>query len=105
MDAAETKAYIVHRMRLVGWAGDPSIDDPAFVQIFAQTGGIPRRINVLCNRLLLLGCMDEKHSLTADDVGTVIDDMHQEFAAHELSERSIGEVQPARARLAGNGHS
>ena len=80
MDSAETKEYIVHRLQTVGWAGDPRIDDDAFAVIHRHTGGIPRRINLLCNRLLLLGCMDEKHSLGRDDVMAVIEDMDQEFA-------------------------
>ena len=80
MDQAETGAYIAHRLRTVGWAGDPSIDDDAFTAIFHHTGGIPRRINILCNRLLLLGYMDEKHALSGNDVAAVIEDMKQEFA-------------------------
>ncbi len=80
MDAAETRAYIVHRLRLVGWANNPSIDDRAFIAIHRHTGGIPRKINVLCNRLLLLAFMDDKHALAEADVATVIEDMRQEFA-------------------------
>jgi len=87
MDAAETAAYIIHRLRTVGWTGDPSIDDAAYAAIYKQTGGIPRRINVLCNRLLLLGYMDEKHAITGSDVALVIEDMQQEFAP-------IGQPQP-----------
>jgi len=84
LDKVETREYIVHRLRTVGWAGDPSIDDDAFAAIYRHTGGIPRRINILCNRLLLLGCMDEKHALGADDVVAVIEDMDQEFAPVSL---------------------
>ena len=80
MDGQETKAYILHRLRTVGWSGDPSIDDRAIAAIHQHTGGIPRRINVLCNRLLLLGFMDGKHALDANDVADVIEDMRQEFA-------------------------
>jgi putative secretion ATPase (PEP-CTERM system associated) len=80
MDAAETKAYITHRLRLVGWANDPALEEPVFAAIYKNTGGIPRRINMLCNRLLLLGFMDSKHSLDAQDVASVVEDMRQEFA-------------------------
>jgi general secretion pathway protein A len=80
MDAAETRAYVEHRLRTVGWTGDPAIDEPAFAAIHTQTGGIPRRINILCNRLLLLGFMDEKHALGVADVIAVVEDIAQEFA-------------------------
>ncbi len=55
MDGAETEAYIVHRLQTVGWSGDPSFSEDAFDAIYAHTGGIPRRINLLCDRLLLMG--------------------------------------------------
>ena len=53
LDASQTRQYIEHRLLKVGWKGVPSFDDAAFEEIHALTGGIPRRINVLANRLLL----------------------------------------------------
>ena len=90
MDAAETKAYILHRLRTVGWDGDPSIDEDAFDAIYQHTDGIPRRINLLCNRLLLLGFMDEKHAITGSDAATVIEEMEQEFAPTTLRADGTG---------------
>ncbi|HWQ38693.1 MAG TPA: XrtA/PEP-CTERM system-associated ATPase [Burkholderiales bacterium] len=84
MDAAETKAYILHRLQTVGWRNDPSFSNDAFTAIYEHTGGIPRRINVLCDRLLILGHLDEKHAFTGADVAQVISEMHQEFAPAEM---------------------
>ena len=53
MDRKETEAYIRHRLTRVGWTDRPTFDGPAFDQIFDWTGGVPRRVNLLCNRLLL----------------------------------------------------
>ncbi len=53
LDARQTRQYIEYRLMKVGWAGVPSFDDLAFEEIHELTGGIPRRINVLANRLLL----------------------------------------------------
>jgi general secretion pathway protein A len=75
----ETEAYIEHRLKTVGWTGDPSFTPDIFPVIHRQTGGIPRKINHLCDRLLLLGRMDEKHAFTAKDLFEVIDDMKNEF--------------------------
>ena len=80
MDAAETEAYILHRLRTVGWKDDPAFDADVFALIHQYTGGIPRRINLLCDRLLLMGCIEQKHALTGADVAVVIDEMQQEFA-------------------------
>jgi general secretion pathway protein A len=80
MDAEETEAYILHRLRTAGWRDDPSFDADVFALIHQYTGGIPRRINLLCDRLLLMGCIEQKHTLTGADVAVVIDEMQQEFA-------------------------
>ena len=45
-----------------------------------HTGGIPRKINVLCDRLMLMGRLDEKHAFTGKDVATVIGELQEEFA-------------------------
>lgn len=84
MDAADTEAYIVHRLQTVGWKGDPSFSADAYAAIQRHTGGIPRKINVLCDRLLLMGHLDEKHAFTATEVGEVIDELLQEFAPAPL---------------------
>lgn len=49
----ETGAYIRHRLGRVGWTGTPSFEPGAFEEIHRWTAGIPRRINLLCNRLML----------------------------------------------------
>lgn len=80
IDALETKAYIVHRLTTVGWNNDPSFNNDVYSVIYRYTGGIPRKINSLCDRLMLLGRMDEKHAFTAKDVFEVIGDLESEFA-------------------------
>ena len=80
MDAAEVEAYILHRLKTVGWHGDPSLSEDAFAIIHQYTGGLPRKINVLCDRLLLMARLDEKHAITGKEVGEVIDERNKEFA-------------------------
>lgn len=80
LDRAETEAYIVHRLQTVGWRGDPSFSGDAFAAIHQFTGGIPRKINILCDRLLLLGRLDEKHAFTGEEVAQVIKELPQEAA-------------------------
>jgi putative secretion ATPase (PEP-CTERM system associated) len=62
----ETRSYIEHRLRAVGWTGNPSWDDDAFEVIYRHTGGIPRRINRLCSRVLLAGALEKSPHLAAD---------------------------------------
>ena len=79
MDREETEGYIAYRLKAVGWSGDPSFSSDAVTSIHLYTGGIPRKVNVLCDRLLLLGRLDELHAFTANEVGKVIEELHQEF--------------------------
>jgi type II secretory pathway predicted ATPase ExeA len=80
MDMAETEAYVLHRLQTAGWSGDPSFAADAFPAIHHYSGGIPRKINVLCDRLLLMGSLDQKHVLTGREVLVVVDELLQEFA-------------------------
>jgi putative secretion ATPase (PEP-CTERM system associated) len=68
LDAFETRAYVEHRLTRVGWKSDPQFDGEAFERIHRATSGIPRRINTLCNRILLGAYLSESHHVTAADV-------------------------------------
>ncbi|MEO6423348.1 MAG: XrtA/PEP-CTERM system-associated ATPase [Candidatus Nitrotoga sp.] len=80
LDAVETKDYIEHRLHTVGWNGDPSLSEDAFFEIYNFTGGIPRKINTLCDRLFLMGYLEERHSFDCSDVNEVLSDIQQELA-------------------------
>jgi putative secretion ATPase (PEP-CTERM system associated) len=84
MSSADTEAYIMHRLQTVGWRDDPSFSKEAFASIHQHTGGIPRKINILCDRLLLMGRLDEKHAITVNAVAVVINELQQEFAPADL---------------------
>ncbi len=79
LDSSETQGYIEHRLRHVGWADDPKFDPACFPSIHGATGGIPRRINTLCNRLLLAAFLSERHELVADDVHAIVDELKEEL--------------------------
>ena len=85
MDRADTEGYIRHRLQTVGWRDDPSFSEDTFTAIHEHTGGIPRKINILCDRLMLMGRLEEKHAFSATDVRVVIDDMNEDFAPLDLN--------------------
>ena len=78
MDAAETQAYVEHRLRHVGWSDDPRFSPETFSRIHELTGGIPRRINTLCNRLMLAAFLGEQHALDTGDVDMIEGEMRAE---------------------------
>lgn len=79
MDSAETRAYIEHRLVIAGWQGEPLLQDDSFNVIYNFTGGIPRKINTLCDRLLIMGCLEELRRITGQEVNEVIADIQHEF--------------------------
>ena len=76
----DTQGYILHRLKFAGATDKPTIDDAAFQSIYEASGGIPRRINMICDRLLLLGFLEEKSTFTADDISKVVLEIHYESA-------------------------
>ena len=56
----ELEAYVSHRMEHVGWQGNPALSENFFPALFAATDGIPRRVNQVMNRMLLLGAVEER---------------------------------------------
>ena len=78
LDRDETEQYILHRLKCSGSKGKPTFGAGVFDAVFKASGGIPRRINSLCDRLLLLGFLANKFELGADDVHEVVKEMTQE---------------------------
>jgi len=85
LDELETKAYIEHRLKTVGWHDDPAIDDGAYELIHQYSGGVPRKINLFCDRMLMMGCLEELHHFGEKEVDDVINDFRQEFNASKLA--------------------
>jgi general secretion pathway protein A len=50
---AETQQYIAHRLGVAGLQGPLPFDGRAMQRVHALTHGVPRRINLLCDRALL----------------------------------------------------
>jgi putative secretion ATPase (PEP-CTERM system associated) len=92
MDVDETRGYIEHRLKCVGADGRPSFDAQAFEAIHLATGGIPRRINSVCDRLLLLGFLGEKDAFGAEEVAVVVDEIREESGTSVLPINAAGRL-------------
>lgn len=53
LSRAETEQYVAHRLAVAGLRGPLPFDRRALARVHALTQGVPRRINVLCDRALL----------------------------------------------------
>ena len=75
----ETRDYIEHRLQIVGWQSDElRFSDDAYAAIHRYTDGIPRRVNVFCDRLLLYGFLEELREFSADAVDAVGQELTQD---------------------------
>ncbi len=75
----ETHAYVMHRLRAVGWAGRPSWEPGALDLVHAHSDGLPRRINRLCARVMLSGALEGRDHLTAEMVAMVAQELEQDL--------------------------
>jgi putative secretion ATPase (PEP-CTERM system associated) len=96
----ECASYIESRLRQVGWTGDPHFTECAYEVIYEYTEGVPRRINMLCDRIMLFGCLEECHKIDAAVLREVTDELQQEVsgrppAAEEMSPVLVEAPRPA----------
>ncbi len=75
LDSDEVEHYVRHRLAHVGWNGRPAFEDGLLDALYRHTDGIPRRVNQVMNRLLLLGVIEERERLTKAMLGDVIAEM------------------------------
>jgi general secretion pathway protein A len=79
MNAEETGEYVRHRLRVAGQER-PIFTDRGLRAIHHRSGGVPRLINLICDRALLAGYADQKAQIGA-----------------RLVRRAAGELRPARS--------
>ncbi len=76
----DTHRYIHYRLEAVGWSGRPSFSEGAYERIHAATRGVPRKINILMDRILLFGFLEDVDEFGASHVSDVIDELQVELA-------------------------
>ena len=100
MGADEIEAYVRHRLGVVGWQGRPDFTSDVFIAIHAETGGIPRRVNQLANRLMLHAAVEGLDTITGEAVAAVAADLDADAAqapAPAVAEAPAAGVLPLRA--------
>jgi general secretion pathway protein A len=65
LDRQETEEYIRHRIEVAGGGGKVTFAPAALSAVHRQAGGIPRLINLICDRALLGGYVDGVRSVEA----------------------------------------
>lgn len=91
---AETRLYIEHRLKTVGWNDNPRWEPAAFASVHRHTGGTPRRINTLCSRVLQFGALDGRAIVTAAMVNEVATEMSEGLNGGEAPFQEQPRTQP-----------
>jgi general secretion pathway protein A len=91
MEKGEIEPYLLHRLEMlhrlekVGWAGSPQFDPAVFDELYRASGGIPRRVNQIANRLLLLGAVEQCARIDGAMLQAVLVEMAGETALPEAA--------------------
>jgi len=93
MQPGEIEPYVMHRLQHVGWNGTPEFDGSIWVKLHKATGGIPRKVNQVMTRLLLLGAVEEQSVLEADMLDGVVEEMSGDAA---LADDAAAKPRPDR---------
>ena len=75
----ETQAYVEHRLRRVGWTQHPAFSAGAFESLYRWSGGVPRRLNRLANRVLLAAFLDGADAVSADLIERTASELRAEI--------------------------
>jgi general secretion pathway protein A len=81
----ETRQYIAHRMAVAGLRGPLPFADKALARIHTLTGGVPRRINLLCDRALLGAYASGQHKVERSVVDKAAGEVFEPARAAVLS--------------------
>ena len=85
LDVEETRQYILHRLHIVDWKNDPEFEPEVYEEIHRYAQGIPRKTNLLCDRILLYGGLEEIHKITYESLQSVLSDIQDEFWKNDMS--------------------
>ncbi|MGA3005262.1 MAG: XrtA/PEP-CTERM system-associated ATPase [Acetobacteraceae bacterium] len=95
LSEVETRLYIEHRLKTVGWSGNPHWDEDAFAAVHHHTDGIPRRINTLCSRVLQFAALEERTEITRAMVDEVANEMAEGMNGFDVPGQELIGAQQA----------
>ncbi len=109
MEPDEVQSYIEHRLKCVGWVGNPAIDHGVFAALFEASGGVPRRINQISNRLMMLGAVDQRDRIDTAMLQVVLEELELDGTLQlkhlencdRLADASVQAVDPSEGSSAG----
>ena len=97
MEPGELQPYLEHRLGRVGWEGNPAIDQRVYAEMHAATGGIPRKVNQVMTRLLLLGAVEQRTRIDGAMLSAVLREMRSDRTFPEAAPGPMPKLEAAPA--------
>jgi len=97
LDSEEVEQYIHHRLTHVEWDGRPLFEDGLLPALYDATDGIPRRVNQVMNRLLLLGAIEEQDVVGQQMLDAVMTEMQSDQSRGSRNEPNPLSIEPEAA--------
>lgn len=85
MTNTEVESYIRHRLTIAGYKGEPLFDSKTCRSLAKVTGGIPRLVNVLCHKMLMLSYGQGKLSVNKKDLNLAVQDTESVLTKSRLT--------------------
>jgi len=98
LSCEEVQSYIRHRLSQAGYQKEELFSEPAYQLIFEKTLGVPRKINIFVDRLLLFGFLEELSLIDADAVNEVAEEMDIELTG-SINAQTSSPAEPAQVMV------
>jgi general secretion pathway protein A len=100
LEASETREYVRHRLRVAAGADRAIFSDGALALVHRATGGVPRLVNLVCDRALLAGFGEQTTRITPRLVRRVVREIRRAGGPTRNRLRLLGLSAAAVATLA-----
>ncbi len=78
LDTEDTEGYVLQQLTAVNWNPSSGIADGVFRAIHSASLGIPRWINLICNRMMIHAIATDRLQIEMDDICEVLRDLMNE---------------------------
>src|SRR6185437_14955901 len=81
----ESRAYVAERLHIAGLRAENPFSTSALEQIYRYSNGVPRTINLICDRAMTSAAQRETYRIDAQIVAEAVEDLMLLDATPEIS--------------------
>lgn len=96
LSCEEVQSYIRHRLAQAGYQKEELFSESAYQLIFEKTLGVPRKINIFVDRLLLFGFLEELSVIDSNAINEVAEEMDIELTGSINAGQQASATEPAQ---------